>query len=523
MQQPEQKRPPRRPLDRDPAPPPRRALDVGGRSGSRSGHRGQRGRGRAASDGLCRSTAHGLEVGRLRRGRRGARGGRPASRVAGGAGGGGPPHGGPEVRSAAGSDRGGIGPSCRGAGRLDAAAADPRAVRRPRRPRRRSRPRHLPRGPTTGATRTTGATPTTGVTRRASRTRARRWRPTACRAAVADSRWRSSGPSPTARPPSSWAIGARSSRCSTPGCGSHPWLDPVVTTGVTLDGVAIGYDQPDTDPEALGDLTGPLDGVIDPMAGHGTFIAGIVHQACPDADILAWRVVPSAGPIVESDWIAALAQISELVRRFRAGESDQPIDVLSLSMGYYHETPEDALFDPTLYEILEDISRNGTLVVCSVGNDATARPNFPAAFAPVGGRRRASPARSVVASDRLGRRPEPERPHGRDVQQRRTVGAGLRPRSCSGEHLPDHLPGRTSVVGAIQGVRPGSRHHRPRRLPGWVRGVERHVVLRTAARGPAGSSDRPGPRRRRRDRGRDRPSLGSGRGIDADQTMMSGC
>lgn len=167
------------------------------------------------------------------------------------------------------------------------------------------------------------------------------------------------------------------------GCAPHPWLDGVVTTTAALDGSPIGYVDAATDPDLVGDLAGPLDGSIDPLSGHGTFIAGLVHQGCPDADILSWRVVPSAGLLVESDWITALKQIAELVRRDRAGlPGGRAIDVLSLSMGYYHETPEDALFDPTLYDVLADLGRHGVVVVCSAGNDATDRPTFPAGFAP---------------------------------------------------------------------------------------------------------------------------------------------
>jgi hypothetical protein len=71
-----------------------------------------------------------------------------------------------------------------------------------------------------------------------------------------------------------------------------PWLDDVSTPT----SAGHGSDRLPTavpDPEVHRDQVGPLDGVIDSLSGHGTFIAGLVHQVCPDADIVSWRVVPS--------------------------------------------------------------------------------------------------------------------------------------------------------------------------------------------------------------------------------------
>ncbi len=118
------------------------------------------------------------------------------------------------------------------------------------------------------------------------------------------------------RPPRSTTVKGRRPVVATldTGCGVHPWLTGVVRTDVTLDTDPIGYVDPATDPERWPDQVGPLDGGIDGLAGHGTFIAGLVHQACPDADIVALRIIGSEGPIVESD----------LVRRSRTSGARPP-------------------------------------------------------------------------------------------------------------------------------------------------------------------------------------------------------
>jgi subtilisin family serine protease len=168
------------------------------------------------------------------------------------------------------------------------------------------------------------------------------------------------------------------------GCYPHQWFDGgVVRTDVELHGQPIGYTGKASDPEVHGNLVGPLDGSVDRIAGHGTFIAGLVHQVCPDATILAWRGIETTKALVESEWLTTLAQITELVRLDREGKAGgHPIDVLSLSLGYYHENDSDDLLDPILWTILAELGRLGVVVVCSAGNDATERPCYPAAFAP---------------------------------------------------------------------------------------------------------------------------------------------
>lgn len=60
---------------------------------------------------------------------------------------------------------------------------------------------------------------------------------------------------------------------------------------------------------------------------------------------------------------------------------DLVVDVLNLSLGYYHENADDIAFDGPFASLLADFGRWGVAVVASAGNSGTTRPMYPAAFA----------------------------------------------------------------------------------------------------------------------------------------------
>jgi subtilisin family serine protease len=58
------------------------------------------------------------------------------------------------------------------------------------------------------------------------------------------------------------------------------------------------------------------------------------------------------------------------------------VDVLNLSFGFFHETPDDPDTFSEVTRLLDEIRALDCVVVCSAGNEATDRPAFPAALAP---------------------------------------------------------------------------------------------------------------------------------------------
>jgi hypothetical protein len=168
------------------------------------------------------------------------------------------------------------------------------------------------------------------------------------------------------------------------GVGTHRWFpDDVVDRRPAVAGLRIGLTDPTTAPEDPRVRLNPLVGELDASAGHGTFIAGLVRQKCPDARLLAVRVLQGDTVVPEAELLEALNLLWLRQRRAIArGRPDQLVDVISMSLGYYHETAGDAAFDPLLLAPLRALAALGVVVVVSAGNDATVRPMYPAAFAP---------------------------------------------------------------------------------------------------------------------------------------------
>lgn len=169
----------------------------------------------------------------------------------------------------------------------------------------------------------------------------------------------------------------------------HPWFPP----GVVEDDVTTGPPTDDLIGEeaarnAAAAVVNPLLGGIEPLAGHGTFIAGLIRQACPAARLRSMPLFTVDGTIGESSLAEALLLLA--MRQGRALSTldvhaafTDVVDVVSLSLGYYHESDseKDVEQTATLRLAVDAVRQRGITVVVSAGNDATERTCVPAAFA----------------------------------------------------------------------------------------------------------------------------------------------
>jgi subtilisin family serine protease len=133
------------------------------------------------------------------------------------------------------------------------------------------------------------------------------------------------------------------------------------------------WDQPVT--------ANPLIGELDTDTGHGTFIAGIIRQSVPDAQVLAVRIMHSDGIVYEGDLLYALGLIANRVAAAQSGDISLMVDLVSLSLGYFSETGADLAYSFALWQAIEQLLEMGIAVIAAAGNFSTRRRFYPAAFA----------------------------------------------------------------------------------------------------------------------------------------------
>jgi hypothetical protein len=162
------------------------------------------------------------------------------------------------------------------------------------------------------------------------------------------------------------------------GIGRHPWLDGT-------DGDPFWVDarpdwQPGVDPppdEGTGGITD-----ADTHSGHGTFLAGLVRQAAPDARVLSMHAMRGDGSLDEHLVLDALAWLYERVARAVAtGDPARFVDIVCLAFGYYEQDTDDEEHTGRLRQLLGDLGQLGVQVVVSAGNQSSDTPCFPAALA----------------------------------------------------------------------------------------------------------------------------------------------
>jgi hypothetical protein len=115
-------------------------------------------------------------------------------------------------------------------------------------------------------------------------------------------------------------------------------------------------DVPDVEPDQY----------LDPVAGHGTFIAGVIKQKTSKCSIRMVKVIEPEGDGNET----AIADALEALLA-----APDPPHFVNLSFGGYSMTGMDRLS-----EAVAKLIDAGVVVVASAGNDATCAPTYPAAL-----------------------------------------------------------------------------------------------------------------------------------------------
>ena len=118
----------------------------------------------------------------------------------------------------------------------------------------------------------------------------------------------------------------------------------------------------------------PVDGYVDPAAGHGIFIAGIIRRFAPKTRIQVSRVLNNSGAGQDAEIVKCLEKLETDLNDKTPAHRPQVIVNMSFS-GYSSGDEEPIVLGSVIRRLTED---HGVTFVASAGNDASCRAPWPA-------------------------------------------------------------------------------------------------------------------------------------------------
>jgi hypothetical protein len=150
-------------------------------------------------------------------------------------------------------------------------------------------------------------------------------------------------------------------------------IDTGITSEIRTDGWLDNVPRRDDNIDPLDNFPPPKDGYLDFAAGHGTFVAGIIQQVAPDAEIMVRRAV-------DSDGIASEVTVAcEMIRAVK----EDGAQIVNLSLGCQTQDNVPPVAIQAALEIISEWERETgreVLIVAAAGNFADTTPCWPAAF-----------------------------------------------------------------------------------------------------------------------------------------------